>query len=378
MSSRSASLLLPVCFGCASLPAFAQSTFTLPIEVVRTTNPSLIPAGTGDETRRGSATLLRINPQYTLAMPDGSSRTELTLGAVVERSSNTALSADRNLPNVGVLWENRGPVSVIGLRASLAEESTRETEFADFGRVAIDTTQRRGEVGATWTRELTSNTDLQLDAFHARVTYDSPVLRDFQETGGSVGYRWQSSANSRYSLTASTVRQRRDLNNTFVGEPRSLSRTGVSLRYETELTERLRLAANAGVARTSSFDTQTHPVGGVRLSNEGERLTYTVEWARDATSDGSARGFTRADTLAGSVSYAFSVNTSLTVGASRARSLDGDRSGGSLVYALVRSELTPYWAVTAGLEYRRARTMDSLVGSGRSVTLGLVYRYSEF
>jgi hypothetical protein len=348
------------------------------VEVVHVSNPNMVPAEAGDESRRGSATLYRIHPQYTLQVADGASRTELSMGALIERSSNTALSANRNLPSLGVLWEGRGPTSVIGLRASLTEESTRETEFADFGRVALDSTQRTGSIGATWTKELTSSTELELAAFHARVTYDTPLLRDYQNTGASVRYGWQRNANNRYALTASAVRQRRDRDVSSVDERSSLSRIGLLLGYETNLSERVTLATNAGVARTSSFDSQTHAVGGLRLSSEGERLTYTLEWGRDVSSDGTARGYTRADTLGASLGYSLTAETSLTVGASRARALSGVRGEGSLLYAQIRSELTQFWAATAGLEHRRARTIGAPFARGHAVTLGLVYTHPDF
>ncbi len=74
---------------------------------------------------------------------------------MIEKSSNTNLSANRTLPSVGVLWESSSPIDVFGLRASLDEASTRETEFVDFGRVTRDSTQRTGTLGGTWTRNLT-------------------------------------------------------------------------------------------------------------------------------------------------------------------------------------------------------------------------------
>jgi hypothetical protein len=377
MNSRVAYLLLPACLGCASFPGFAQNTLTVPMEVAFVNNPNLVPEGAGDDARRGSVTLYRLNPQYTLEMGAGSSsRTELTLGALIERSSNTALSANRSLPSVGVRWEGRGPTSVIGLRASLAETSTRETAFTDFGRVAIDSTERNATIGATWTRELTSSTSLELEAFHARVDYDTTLLRDYQETGANVRYRWQSSVNNRYSLTTGAVRQRQDSD--AFGVRNRISRNELVLGYEVDLSQSVILAANVGVARTRAFDSQTHAVGGFRLVSEGERLTYSVEWARNVSSDGTSRGFTRADTFGGSVGYFFTVDTSLMVGVSRARSLDVERGEGTLAYARVRTELTPFWAVTAGVQHRRARAAGGPFARGHEVAVGLVYSHPGF
>lgn len=378
MSPRIASLLLPTCLGCASLPVWAQNTLTVPVEVVHVSNPNLVPEGVGDESRRGSATLYRLHPQYTLQMANGPSRTELSLGGLIERSSNTALSAHRSLPSLGVLWEGRGPTSVVGLRASLAEASTRETEFADFGRVVLDGTQRTGSIGATWATELTSETGLELEAFHARVTYDTSQARDYQETGASARYRRQINDNSRYALTANTARLQQE-SDVSGGDARNrVSRIGLVLGYEADLSERMTLAANVGGVRAGSSDKQTFSVWGFRLAGEGARLTYSLEWRVDVNSDGTTRGYTRADTLGVSLGYSLTAETSLTVGASRARALSGERGEGALIYTQIRSELTPFWAVTAGLEHRRARTTGAPVARGHAVTLGLVYTHPDF
>lgn len=391
MNSRIVILLLPTCLGSAWVPASAQNSLNVPMEVVRVSNPNLVPerradgdieASERDAMRRGDATLFRIHPQYTLQMVNAASRTELTLGGLIEHSSDTRLSANRNLPSVGVLWESNGPTQVIGLRASLAEESTREVEFTDFGRVALDSTQRTGSIGATWTAELTPSTDLELALSHARVKYDTPLLRDYGETGASARYRWQYGANSRYELTASTTRQRRD-EGVGIGyggdEGRNrISRHGVVLGYELELSEAVTLAASAGAMRTGSPDSRTHAVGGLRLAREGERVAYTLEWARDLSADGTTRGYTRADTFGVSFSYPITRNTTFAVGAGHARSLDGERDEGSLVYARIRSELTPFWAATAGLEHRRARSSGALSARGYAVILGLVYTHPDF
>lgn len=389
MNPHTASWLLLVCLGGAWLPVSAQNTLTVPMEVVHVHNPNLVPqrsahpdadpdAAARDELRRGNATLIRFHPQYTLQRVDGPSRTELTLGGLIERSSDTALSAHRSLPSVGVLWENSHPTGMIGLRGSLAEESTREVEFADFGRVVVDSTQRTGLVGATWTTELTPSTDLELALSHARVTYDTPLLRDYDETLASARYRWQHSANGRYGLTASAARQRRDER---IGDDEPfnrISRHGIVLGYELELSEGTVLAASAGAMRTNAPDRRTHGVGSLRLTGEGERLAYALEWQRDLAADGTARGYTRADTFGASLSYPFTADTALTVGVSHARSLDGERDEGSLAYARLRSELTRFWAATAGLEYRRSRLSGAPFARGHAVTLGLVYTHPDF
>jgi hypothetical protein len=348
------------------LPAMAQNTLTVPMEIVRISNPDL------SAVNPGSVTLYRFNPQYTLQAVQESSRTELSLGAMIEKSGNTDLSANRTLPNVRVLWESSSPVAVFGLRASLEEASTRETEFAEFGRVTRDSTERIGTLGGTWTRNLTASSSLEFAASHARVSYDTPFLVDYNETRGALTHRVESSASSRYSLLGSVAR----LNLDRGGESASRGELGVG--YEVDISEELALSATGGAVRISGPRRSTHFVGGVRLAYEGERAGYAVAWSRNVGISGSLGGYVRSESFDASLTYPFSINTSLSIGVGHARSLERDRDAGASAYARIRTELTGYWAFTLGLEHRRSMPFVGPTARGNLVAVGLVYSHPDF
>ncbi len=347
-------------------PVMAQNTLTVPLEAVRISNPDLSPES------RGSVTLFRLHPQYTLQTTQGASRTELALGALIERSGNTDLSANRSLPSVRVLWEYSSPVTVFGLRASLEEASTRETEFAEFGRVALDSKERTGAVGGTWTYNLTAGTALELDLSHARVTYDTPLLVNHRETSGSIAYRISASSNARYSLTAGASRLTPD------GGRERESRSELGLGYERDISEGLVLNATAGAVRTNTVRGKTAPVGALRLTYTGERIGYAVAWSREVSADGVVAGYTRSQVFDASATYPITIDTSFSLGVSHAQALDGDRDTGSMVYARVQSELTRFWAISMSLEQRRAKPFGGPTAKGHSVAVGLVYSHPDF
>jgi len=348
------------------VPAWAQNTLTVPMEVVRMSNPNLAADSPG------SVTLYRLSPQYTLQSVQENSRTELSLGAVVERSSNTELQAHRTLPSVRVLWENSSPVAVLALRASLEEMSTQQTEFAEFGRVTLDSTERIGTIGGTWTRQLTANASLELSASHARVSYDTPLLIDYSETRAALSRRVELDANSRYSLIASASHLKPD------GAGASTSFGEIALGYERALSERLNLTARAGAARIGSPSNSTHFVGALRLAYEGERLGYAVGWSRDVGASGALGGYRRAENFDASLTYPLSINTTMSVGVTHARSLDGPRDAGATAYARFRSELNSFWAFTLGLEHRRSMPLGAAEARGNVIAAGLVYTHPDF
>ena len=79
-----------------------------------------------------------------------------------------------------------------------------------------------------------------------RVSYDTPLLVDYSETLGSVAYRFESSAISRYSLSASASRLKPD------GDGESASRGELGLGYEVDISEAVTLNAAAGAVRTNA------------------------------------------------------------------------------------------------------------------------------
>lgn len=349
-----------------SQSALAQNALNVPMEFVRISNPDLSAESSG------SVTLFRIHPQYTLQNVQGSSRTELSLGGLIERSSNAGLSANRTLPSVRVLWESASPVNVRSVHASLEEESTRETDFVELGQVTLDSTRRTGTIGGRLFRQVSAGSTLELLASHALVSYDTPLLVDYSETRGSVAYRFETSAVARNSLTASAERLNPD------GAHASASRVGVVLGRETNISDGLTLNGTGGAVWTSAPSRKTDLVAGLRLAYEGERLDYSVAWARDIRASGSVGGYVRSQHFDASVRIPLSVNISLAFGVGHAQSLEADRDAGITAHARFRSELTRFWAWTLGFEHRQSRPDGGPSARGNAVNLGLVYAHPDF
>ena len=348
------------------LPAMAQNTFSLPMEVVNVSNPDLAAQS------RGSVTLYRIHPQYTLQLVQDSARTELSLGAMVERSSNTDLSANRTLPSVRVNWTNSSPVSVFGLHASLEEASTRETEFAEFGRVTRDSTSRTGTVGTTWTHNFSAESSLELAAAHTRVSYDTDLFIPYSETRGAATYGLRAGPNTRYSLSTSVSRLNTDVPDL------DANRGEIGVGYQVDLSEGLVFNMALGAVRTTGANPDTDPVGSLRLEYTGERVGYAFAWSREVSAGGSLGGYSRSQGFDASMSYPLSINTTLSLGLGHTKSLEDQGDAGAIVFARVRSELSRFWAFTVGLEHRRAMPAVGPSGRGNSVAVGLVYSHPDF
>ena len=271
-----------------------------------------------------------------------------------------------------MLWEKTGEVSVFKLRASLEEASTRDTEFADLGRVVQDGTQRTGTLGTAWIYNLAAGTFVELTASHARVSYDTPSLVGYGETRGSGVYGFESSPVSRYRLTTGISR----LNPNGSGESASLGEIG--LGYEVDIRQGTTLKATVGAVHTNAPIGMTKPVGALSLDYKGERVSYTVAWSREISADGLRGRYARSEGFDASLTYPFTAYTSLALGIRHARSLEADRDVGVTAFARFRSELTRFWAFTLGLEQRRSMPLGGPTARGNSVAVGFVYSNPDF
>jgi hypothetical protein len=344
-------------------PGWSQQALTVPFEVERVSNPTLAPDSPGN------VTLVRISPRYSIEGVSDERRSILTLGGVLERSSNSSLSANRSLPSLDYRLEFGSPTSSWSLQGLLEEASTRTTEFTDFGRVGVDSTQRTASLSALWNREVTATSSLGLGTGYTRVRFDTPLLIGYQETSASALYRMQGGERTRYTIDGQLARL------SPVDNTPSSSRFGIIFGYENDLSELLTLTATLGAVRTNGAVRDTGAVGGVTIGYEGDRLASSLEIAREVSPSGSVGGYDRTNALRGALSYPVTPQTTLSLALGHTRTLGLVRATGSSAAIRVRSELSEFWALTFGVEHRNSRPQGLRSASGNVIGLGLVYSH---
>lgn len=363
MSTRHLKFCSLAVLGLISAGASAQSSVVVPVELVWISNPTLTPGG------RGSVTLLRSSPQYTLEKVDGGIRTEFSLGATVEQSSNTGLSANRADPNIRFLWETSSALSVLQLTASVQEASTRETQFTEFGRNVVDGTQRTGTLGARWNRQLGPSSALELGGTHARVTFDTPAFIDYDETRANAVYRLEAGPNTRYTLDGNVARLNAD------GAASAASRIGLGIGIEHDLSPAWRVQAGLGVVRVDEPRRDSIGVASVRFSYTGERLTGSIGLSREVSPTGTSGRYVRSQAADASLAYNLTESTVVSAGVGRTRSLETAQDVGVTTFVRTRTSLSRAWALTFGLEARRSQPGAGLAARSHGASVGLVYEY---
>lgn len=358
-------LCIAAAMGASANTALAQHTFSMTSEVERVENPLLT------NVSPGGVTVLRFAPSYAFETRGERYRSRLALSAVIERTSDTALLANRDFPSVGYTWGYAWPTSDLELRANLSESATRNTQFADFGRVTVDAREREFLTGARWNKEMTERTRLTLAANHREVDFDTPLLEDFRELSVSSRVTWDQSETEAYYFEPAYSRL----------TPRSGGPTSNQTRWllgtTRALSQEWSLDAFGGQSRVSGLQTETGTVGGVRLNYAGNRVTGGLEWTRDVAPIGAVSRYVRNESLGVRVGYRLTEGATLAGRYSQSRSTDLTTGRGSLFAVSLDNQLADRWTSTVGVEERRSSGFGGLSGRGWAVRAGLVYSYSS-
>lgn len=345
------------------LVSMAQSNVSVPVEIEHSSNPALT---TGEAI---GVTRFRVSPQYTLVGQGGSTQTRLSLGGVLERSSNTAVSNHRSDPNLSFVIEQVLPVGSLGLSAALSESSTRAEEFAETGAVASDATQRNTELDGTWRRDLSDVSRLELGLGVAKVQYDTSSLVGYREFSSSAGLNYDLTDETQLTARLEGSRLHPDQ-----GIARS-SRRGFAVGLATRLSDAFRFVVERGTVRTSGLDSARTPSTLLRLEYVGERLTSTLEWSRSTAISSTLAGYTGTRLLGWTADYAWSERTSINLATSQARSLGAGGAAGSTWMAGLRHSFSDFWSIEGRLG--QLRTRPNAGGTATANVAGLILTYSH-
>jgi hypothetical protein len=343
--------------------AHAQQSMSVAVGVERIENPLL------SSTSPGGATVLRAEPSYALEVLNDRTRSRLSLGAVLERSSNTALIASRNYPSLGYAWAYSWPSSSLELRANLAEATTRNTEFEELGRISVDSRERSVVAGGRWSKELTARTQLALDLANTRVSYDSALLSGYRELHVSSRFSWEASERLVYYFEPALARLVSSGTSTETTRKRWLA------GLQGELVPGWSVTSFVGQARTRGPISATGDVVGLQLAYEGVRLSPRVEWSKDVAPGSTTNTYVRTESLALRLGYRVSEWATLSAGFTRSRSGGTDGSRGQVSSLTLANELGSQWSTTIGIEDRRASTLGGTSGSGIAIRAAFVYAH---
>jgi hypothetical protein len=341
----------------------AQQSVSVAVGVERIENPLL------SSTSPGGATVLRVQPIYSLEKEGDRTRSRIYFGAIVERSSNTALVASRDYPSLGYAWSYSWPTSSLELRADLAESTTRNTELEELGRVTADSRERSVVAGGRWSQELTDRTQLALDLANTRVRYDSVLLSGYRELQFSGRVSREASETLVYYFEPAISR----LATSGVSTETTLRRWLFGLRGE--LVSGWSFTSTVGQARTSEQLSGSINVASLLLTYAGDRLTSAAELSRDVVPSAATRTYVGAEVSTFRLGYRITEGATLSASVTHSRSGGAEGSRGRLTSVSLENALGSQWSTALGIEDRRTWLFGGASGSGTAIRATLLYAY---
>src|SRR5512139_3691840 len=120
-----------------------QSTVASKVTTAFDTNPSMSPNDPGGVWR------FLFEPGYVLTAKDGANEWKAGVGLQIERSSNPALSSNRDSPNLNLDWLHESGINTFGVSYKYSEIAVRNAGVDASGQ-GINGTSASSALSGTW------------------------------------------------------------------------------------------------------------------------------------------------------------------------------------------------------------------------------------
>jgi hypothetical protein len=359
-------------------PAWAQSQYqhnvSMPTGLEYDSNPRL----TADDA--GGVYRLRLSPSYTLLRKAGADELRLKLGAVVEQSSDTALSRNRQDGNAQVEWRREADAMFYVLRAAYEQSAARAALLEETGQLSDDGTRTTRSLGATLVRELdvrhslSGGVDLKWSRYDFGRTPDNRLASANLEWSRALapGQEGFVSGNvSHYAPDAASV----------PGLPASSGQStlqrGVMVGYRSQEPGGVwNWSVRAGVASYNGPFSDTSAQGEARLGYEGQRWSGSASVSHMPMANNLLGSFAPNTQARLRAEYRLTEFTRVAIDASHNRTKASQTDATRQLGLQVSTELSPQWRVSAQLRHTQVdRRSPTLASQASSRTASLVFTY---
>lgn len=329
------------------------------------TNPALSP------TNQTRARKLLIEPDYALARTDGIDELKAGLAFQIVRSSNQAVSLNREDPRAFFNWRHQGSVGELGISAKYEEMATRATEMDSTGLTTVDGTRTSRTTAASWSKALSERSTLSADGAYSSVFYKNGTNVDYITRSGGLKFTHELSEGIAPFINISYVDQK------LAGSVSPSRRVNAILGLNWNTTERLNITMHAGRSRSNTANSASTNQYGLAVQYTGQLTGFSLKADRQ-TSPSGLGGFITSDQLSGRLSHDFSERNKAGIDMSwrKNRSLTNDINRN--MEAWFQHDLTAFWLIRAHC-MRRVREVEGM-GRASSNLIGasLTYRSPSF
>ncbi len=311
-------------------------------------------------------------PAYRLSGVSGANQWNAQFGLRLERSTDVALSADRQDPNGSLAWTRQTRTGQFGISGKYEEASTRVTEFQDTGLVSADGSRIAQSLTANWSTEWDERTSLSLNGSYADTAYRGGTLTDYANLslGATVSQAWSERSQPYLQFSAS-----RYLPASGLGSSDSLSAlAGIKLT----LSERLNLDLRGGMSDTSGQTDNSGWQGGLTLDYVADpRSGFRLDLGRSSSASGLG-GFAETDQISGSWHRALTETSNAGIDLSWRKSQATLSTTTRQVTLWANRELTPAWSLRVSYLYKAREGAGQGEADGHVLALVLSYAHPDF
>jgi len=362
---------------CLAWPLQAQSlyqqTVELPTGLEYDSNPALT------STPSAGVTRWRVSPSYTLLRRSDADELRLKLGATFERSSNTALSRNRNDLHADTQWQHASERTAYVLGAGVDQSALRDTLLEETGQVFVAD-------GTQTTRRLNASVTHEIDALHSFSAGANARWNRF--TVGTLPDSRQVAANVEISRALApgvsvfaSGNVSRYVPEGFAGLASSTMR-GVMVGYRNRLPgDPWAWEVSGGVARYTGPFSDTMAQAAAQVSYEGPRWSASLGFSRQPVVDNLRGSFSPNQQLRVGAEYALTELTRIGFDASSVRTSGVRTSTARVVGLRVSTELSPLWRLSLQLRHRQVERANPLLNTRANSTVGsvlLTYSHPDF
>lgn len=306
------------------------------------------------------------DPGYTLMGRIGESEISTGLAVQFIRSSNKALSPDRDSPTAFLDWRQPGETDEFGISARYAEVATRDAGGVDASLpTPSSSTNVTRTMSGNWRHELGERSTFTADAAYEGVAYKESTNIDHSSRSGSVNMAYDLSEQTTSFIQLSGNR----LLTSGGGANSSLVVATAGMNWQGESWN---WVVQAGRAR---FEGHSDLQGSIETRYTGPRSQLTLNAGRSVLPGGSG-AFVKTDHAGGSWRYALGEYTDVGTDMNRQKNLATDirPSATSALYGMwLEHDLASAWSMRAYVQHRTAQ--DGNAGRITSNMLGLSMTY---
>lgn len=339
-----------------------QHTATSRISTEYETNPAMTPVSQGGMWRA------LFEPGYTLTRTDGANEWRTGLTFQVARSSNTALSLNREDPSVFMNWQRRSDAGEFGMSARYDEAATRATESGMTGPVAVDGTRASRSLSANWNKQMDERDTFAINGAYTSISYKGGTYVDYATRSGGMRLTrdWNETVAPFVSLSYT--------DQTPSGGGVSSSRTSATLGSGLKISERLDCTVQADKSREGNGGGSMQYM--VSASYSGQMNRVAVSAGRQASTSGLG-GFITSDHASADLSRDLSERSRAGVNLAWRKNRSVSDEATLTLDTWLQLDVNEAWAARARYQ-RRERELGGMNASSNLAGFSLVYTRSNF